>query len=435
MPSSVPPERLTRHEISWLLAQEARGAAKTLRTEVAELRAPGDMKSLAPPAEVETTLDALDDTIEMLSQLNTRVRDKGRRGRIDLAALLVELAPHARIAIAPGAGTEVFGEETELRRMLHLLVSQASGRTPEEAEIDVTVRRQGDFVRVSANLGPDTAALGELEGRWLSRMALRHGGSVALEGGTISILLQADGAIDQREVTELRKELEQAQQLGEAYARELASVLAAGDVRTEIPPASRGDPEHFNGVRCLSAAVSRALKGLPDLPGPVQELAGELAAVAECSLDAERTTVDLGETLQSVGAELEPHASRAEVSIVYDAGRNVLLKTARPTLELLLRNLLLHGIAATPPGGRIKAAVHRTELGTAVSVSDQGPAVPDASRWGLVRHEIDPTRLGRPAGVALVLADATATALHAALELRESVDGHTETWVTLGRGP
>ena len=98
------------------------------------------------------------------------------------------------------------------------------------------IRRQGDFVRISADLGPDTAALGELERRWLSRMALRHGGSVELEGGTHSILLQADGAIDQREVTELRKELEQAQQLGEAYARELASVLAAGDVRTEAPP-------------------------------------------------------------------------------------------------------------------------------------------------------------------------------------------------------
>jgi len=429
----VPPERLTRHEISWLLAQEARGAAKALRTEVDQLRVPGDAKSVPPP--VETTLDALDDTIEMLSQLNTRTREKGRRGRIDLASLLVEMAPNARVAIAPGAGTEVFGEETELRRMLHLLVGQASGRAPGDAEIEVTVRRQGDFVRVSANLGPDTAALGELESRWLSRMALRHGGSVELEGKTLSILLQADGATDQREVTELRKELEQAQQLGEAYARELASVLSAGDVRTEIPPPSRGDPEHFNGVRALAAAVHRGLRGLTDSPAAVQELLTELGSVAECSLEAERSTVDLGATLRSVGAQLEPHASRAEVVITYDAGRNILMKTARQTLEMLFRSLLLHGIAATPRGGRVKAAVHRTELGTAVSVCDGGPAVPEASRWDVIRHQIDPTRFGRPAGVALVLADATATALNAALELRESADGHTETWVTLGRGP
>jgi hypothetical protein len=428
----VPPERLTRHEISWLLAQEARGAAKALRTEVDQLRTT-DPKSIAPP--VETNLDALDDTIEMLSQLNTRGRDKGRRGRIDLASLLVEMAPNARIAIAPGAGTEVFGEETELRRMLHLLVGQASGRTPAEAEIDVTVRRQGDYVRIGANLGPDTAALGELESRWLSRMALRHGGSIELEGKTLSILVQADGAIDQREVTELRKELAQAQQLGEAYARELASVLSAGDVRTEIPPPSRGDPEHFNGVRALAAAIHRGLRGLTDSPAAVQELLTELGAVAECSLEAERTTVDLGATLRAVGAQLEPHANRAEVTIVYDAGRNILMKTAQSTLEVLFRTLILHAISATPRGGQIKAAVHRTELGTAVSVCDQGPAVPEASRWDVIRHQIDPTRVGRPAGVHLVLADATATALNAALELRESADGHTETWVTLGKGP
>jgi hypothetical protein len=60
--------------------------------------------------------------------------------------------------------------------------------------------------------------------------------------------------------------------------------------------------------------------------------------------------------------------------------------------------------------------------------------VPEASRWDVIRHQIDPTRVGRPAGIALVLADATATALNAALELRESPDGHTETWVTLGKG-
>ena len=140
----MPPERLTRHEISWLLAQEARGAAKSLRTEVVQRRAPSDPHRLGEP--VETTLDALDDTIEMLSALNVGGRNKGRRGRIDLAALLVEIAPNARVALEPGAGTEVFGDEGELRRMLHLLVAQASGRTPGESNIPVRIRRQGSAV-------------------------------------------------------------------------------------------------------------------------------------------------------------------------------------------------------------------------------------------------------------------------------------------------
>ena len=53
------------------------------------------------------------------------------------------------------------------------------------------------------------------------------------------------------------------------------------------------------------------------------------------------------------------------------------------------------------------------------------------SRWPVIRHHVDPTRFGRPAGVNLVLADAATTALQAELQLEESPDGHTETWVNL----
>jgi len=445
----VPPERLTRHEISWLLAQEARGAARSLRTEVTQRRAPSDPHRLGAP--VETTLDALDDTIEMLSALNVGARGKARRGRIDLAALLVEIAPNSRIAIAPGAGTEVFGDEAELRRMLHLLVAQASGRAPMETEIEVHIKRQGDFVRISANLGPDTAALGELESRWLSRMALRHGGSVELEGGTHSILLQADGAIDQREVTELRRELAEAQQQGEAYARELASVLAAGDVRTEAPPPSRGDPERFEGVKSLASATHRALRGLLEglrngieSGAPIadtlhrvvsaQELAAELGAVGDCAMATSGEALSLPELVRGVLSQLEARAARAEVTLELESPPAAKVRAARAPLELLVRNLVLHAIDATPRKGTVTAFILPTELGVSFGVRDEGTSIPEASRWDVIRHHVDPTHFGRPAGVALVLADAAATALTAELELRESAAGCTESWVHLRKG-
>src|SRR5688500_6103933 len=99
----VSQERLTRHEISWLLAQEARGAARALREGVSQLRqGPGQQPLIVnAPSEapaVETTLDALDDAISMLSDLNTAGRGaKARRGRIDLAALLMDLVPNTRL--------------------------------------------------------------------------------------------------------------------------------------------------------------------------------------------------------------------------------------------------------------------------------------------------------------------------------------------------
>ena len=105
------------------------------------------------------------------------------------------------------------------------------------------------------------------------------------------------------------------------------------------------------------------------------------------------------------------------------------MRAARAPLELLVRSLLSHAIAATPREGEVVADVHRTELGVTLSVSDGGPPVPEAARWETIRHRTDPTSLGRPAGVSLVLADAAATALSADLELRESPDAHSEVWV------
>src|SRR5262245_39693207 len=58
---NVSNDRLTRHEISWLLAQEARGAAKALRS---ELGSPGSGEPKPPGTPAMTSLDQLDDAID-----------------------------------------------------------------------------------------------------------------------------------------------------------------------------------------------------------------------------------------------------------------------------------------------------------------------------------------------------------------------------------
>jgi signal transduction histidine kinase len=402
---------------------------------------------------VETTLDALDDAIEMLSELNTGGKGRSRRGRIDLAALLYEIVPNARIAIEPGAGTEVFGDEVELRRMLHLLVGQASGGASSLGlrETEVNIRRKSDFVRIAVNLGPDTAELAELEHRWLSRMALRHGGSVELEGGTLSVLLQADGASDKREVTELRKELAEAQELGEAYARELASMLAGGDVRTETPPAPAGSGgDRFEAVQSACAATERVLRGFAealraDLTGlddarssalgrrlaQLQEFSLELTSVGACSVNEAPRSVDASVLLTQAAQKAESRASRATVELSVAAGSSMNVRVRPALLELLMRSLLDHAIAASPKGGHVRAQLVPTGLGIALAVSDEGPKVPEGSRLDVLRHRIDPTSFGRPAGLSLLVADAAAAALDAELELRESATGGSELWVTL----
>lgn len=457
-------ERLTRHEISWLLAQEARGAARALREGVTQLRQgpAAEPRIITGPSEgpaVETTLDALDDAISMLSDLNTGARgaNKARRGRIDLAALLMDLSPNTRLAIEPGAGTEVFGDEQDLRRMLNMLVTQAGSTQGGAAE--VKIRRQAEWVKISVELGPDAGAQ-ELERRWLSRMATRHGGWVELEGGTQSILLPADGASDQREVVELRKELEQAQQLGEAYARELASVLAAGEIRTEPPPpvVARGGSQRFEALQGAALGLQRSLKGLVEglradaslalselgessaltqslnkRAAAAAELATDLAIASDCPFDEPKSEVSVAELVKSAVLDAEPRALRHGVTIVTKGPATLRLTTRPKALLALIRALLHHAISATPREREIALSAYAVEAGVMISAQDGGPSVTEAHRADVLRNRTDPSALGRPSGVALLIAEAAAESLGATLELRDGPDGQAEVWTLLGR--
>jgi two-component system OmpR family sensor kinase len=256
--------RLTRHELSWLLTQEAQNAAERLRVGVQFLRtqAPPPPSPTDDPAQgVETSLDALDDVMKMLSNLNQRaVPQSGnmpaaRRGRIDIAALLVEVAPDARVAIEPGSGTEVYGDEADLRRMIQVLVGHGSGEGA-----SVHVRRDGDEVKISVALGPDSSPTAETERAWLSRVIIRYGGRHELEGGSEVLVFPADGASDRSETQALRKELDEARKQGEVYARELAAIFDRGEEVTAVstvPPAPGVPSEaRFSAMTKLCSGIA-----------------------------------------------------------------------------------------------------------------------------------------------------------------------------------
>jgi two-component system OmpR family sensor kinase len=471
----VSKDRLTRHELSWLLAQEARGAAHALREGVTQMKLPvlgkpgpevtiiSELPSSGSPSlpPVETNLDALEDAINMLSALNSGSRGgKTRRGRIDLAALLYEVAPHARIAIEPGAGTEVFGEESDMRRMFHMLVNQDSNAQGGPSEVEI--RRQGEWVKIAVQLGPDTVATADVERRWLSRMATRYGGYVELEGGTQAIFLPADGASDQREVVELRKELEQAQQLGEAYARELAAVVTAGDLRSEIPPTAPPETgvDRLELLQNTASALQRVLRHwLDGLRADTQELVkqlgeqaplaqsfsrrmtvgaellGDLGLLTECDLAEPVRRVDVSELARDAMQSVESRAARHGVSISARLPERAPFETRPSELRVLLRALLHHAVAATPRTGQVQLSLVPTEMGMLISVEDGGPVVPEASRTDVIQHRTDPASFGRPAGVSLLVADVIGGVLGSGAGMREGTEGRAEIWVVLRNRP
>lgn len=269
-------DRLTRRELSWLLTQEAKGAADRLRQGVQILTQPpapppSDLppkSDRAPQSErpitlslagegnegLESTLNALDEAMQRLAELSGPASGaRTRRGRIDLGALLWELAPDARVQLEPGAGTEVFGDEGELRRMLNVLVGAAAvGASPQ----GVSVRREGPEVRLAVELGPDTAPISPAERAWLSRMSIRYGGRYELDGNRECLVFPALEAEEHNEVLSLRRELEAAKAQGEAYARELAAVFAEEPSQASRPPTVGETP--YEGL-AVSARLAEAL--------------------------------------------------------------------------------------------------------------------------------------------------------------------------------
>ncbi len=460
-------DRLTRHEISWLLAQEAKGAAKALREGVTRLTnpPPAGNETTATAPSVHTTLDALDGAIGILSALQAQpgAQPVHRRGRIDLAALLYDVAPQARIKMAPGEGTEVFGDERELRRILHMLVNQTHAN-PSGAGLtaspEVDIRRDGEFVRISVDLGPDSSATTEIERRWLSRMAVQHGGRLEFKGGRQSVFLPADGATDQREVVELRKELEQAQQLGEAYARELAGFFASGLDSAESPAEQEapGSSERFETILGIAAGLDGTLKDwleqlredaslaareIGDRSELTQRLmrrqtfmqdhVRELSAIARCPADEPRAKLDAVAVTHEAIDGFEARCARGQIRVVLEAPESCMITTYPEAFKLLMRSLLNHAITATPQGKSVEIEIlpHPDELW--IHVTDAGPNVPQKARRDVLNHALAPARLGRPGGISLLVAHAAAGRLGGTLALSEAANARTQAQLRLGR--
>jgi signal transduction histidine kinase len=419
------------------------------------------MKSNPPPEEggaagLDATLDALDDTMKMLSSLHNRpVRVTGRRGRVDLAALLWEVAPGARAAIEPGSGTEVFGDEAELRRMLQLLVEHGSG-----SESQVTIKREGDMVRVAVVLGPDATATAEAERAWLSRMATRYGGRLDLEGGMEIFTLPADAERVERQA--LEKELDEARKQGEAYARELAATFTTseeGVTPSTFPPPLAGTDvgDRVAVLVRISGGIAAELRSLL-MPAVreiaalakddetkfetirselahAQDLAHTLATLGEIDVQELPGPVSVGEIVAKQVSQLGGRAARAgvTVNIVDETQAKSHARASLRAITALIDGLLAQAIQASPRASTVTVGVTDAERGPSVFVDDAGPPLPKAARRPFVGLETEPGTYGRPTSLPLYVAAALASWQGATFELDDAPTGGLRVRVTFSR--
>lgn len=480
-------ERLTRTELSWLLTQEAKSAADKLRKGVG---LGGPLPPILPPSGatpapsavvpsvslgevsisvsedtgVETVLNRLDETMSMLASLYGN-QPRGRRGRIDIAALLWETAPEARVQLEMGSGLVVNGDESELRRMLHVLMA-LGGDPASQGSVAVSVRREGDDVRIAVELGPDKSHNLETETQWLSRMAVRYGGHFSLEGNANTLTLPASN--DEREVETLRKELATAQAQGEAYARELAAVMTSS--RSEPPPAmspstppakpSTGSPPPTDGlaplvgmarslvsdIRGILAALGRDIAPLrergkwgerdaeiAELASSVgrhvtaaSEVVSDLARLAGCPLFELPGTCHLPEVLRDVVKADQIRAARHGVTIKLDVPNEVIddfLPVA--SVQVLFQELLDSAISVSPVDSTVQVGIQETANGVVVTFDDAGPTLTQKAKSGAVNRDFDALVQERTAALPMIAAFAIASHLRAPLTLQDSPRGGT----------
>ena len=470
-------DRLTRNELTWLLAQEARSAAQKLRQGVG---IPTGLEVTPPPmiieegtGGVESTLNRLDDAVNMLASLHGHATTRGRRGKIDLAALVWEVAPEARVQLEMGEGTAVFGDEAELRRMLHVLIGMSGDPSTTGGTPGVTIRRNGDEVRVGINLGPDTSTSFETERVWLSRMAVRYGGRLELDGSTRTLILGADVDTHRRELESLKRELAAAQAQGEAYARELAVLFnrevgaipgpppMPGSISAIPPLSSRfpaggadGLPVLVASMRSLGAdlrgilaAIGRDIAPLRDREGEAGETAqsvgrhvtaasevvADLARLGACPIGELHRSTDLADLVREVVQSDLVRAARHEVRVVVNAPDHLEDNVPASSLHVLFHALLDHAINASPPGSEAIVTLTDEAAGAQITFDDAGPALSPSARSGLLSRDFEAIALGRPRALSLIAAYAIAAHLRLALDIEDGPRGGTRVRLTLTR--
>lgn len=455
--------RLTRQELSWLLTQEAQNAAERLRVGVQVLRthtptgealAPEEEKLGGDPAlHVDASLDALDDVMKMLSNLNQRqsasqLAAAPRRGRIDLAALTVEVAPEARVSIEPGSGTEVFGDEADFRRMLQVLIGHGTGEGA-----TVTVRRDGDDVRVSTTLGPDSSPTAGTERAWLSRMALRYGGRHELESGNEALVLAAEAASDRTERAALRKELDEALKQGEVYARELAAISERGEeiaTFSSVPPITGLPPaERFATVTKVCAGVASELRAnlaplvtelgalrrhdvtdevldtLRRRASHVQEIVTSLRSIGGLPAHELATEVDLVDIATTAAREGSGVGERGHVTVMVKPGdpsraQRVYVRSGSKIVAALARELVAHAVAASPNGAIVEISVTDDPAGPRLVIDDAGSPLPASARRSFLALDAEAGQYARPSALPIFMAAELAACIGARLELSDA---------------
>ncbi len=152
-------------------------------------------------------------------------------------------------------------------------------------------------------------------------------------------------------------------------AHELRTPLAAMKTQAQVLQMKlESSPEYSDGLKNLLLSIDRATHMVEQL----------LAFARLQKQDSPIEEVDLSQLVQEVIRDMAPAATKKNHQLVLDCTDNIAINGNREALAIVIRNLVDNAIKYTPHNGEIRVCLNESGRSVVLTVSDNGPGVPDA---------------------------------------------------------
>jgi len=365
---------------------------------------------------------ALTESISALSRVARRIGagDLGARADVASSDETRDLA-HAINSMAEGLARAMADlEETAAR--LHLILSQmAEGVlvTDESERLQLVNPEASRLLGVDAvaALGrPMGAALPEHELVDIARRAMRLGTvlsqEITVHGEPLRILTttaaplctpqgDAEGVvIALRDITELRKLMTVRQEFVANASHELRTPVAA--IRSLAETLEGGALEDPLAARRFLLRIVDNTEGLVQLLDDMVALS-QLDEAPQALLEPE--TLPVAEVLRTAASRLQAQAEAKGVTLQVSAPEGLCVTASSQHLLGALVNLVDNAVKFSPNGGRVDLAAERDAGSARVTVTDEGPGIPEKARERVFErfYRVDRGRSRQPGGTGLGL--------------------------------
>lgn len=173
-------------------------------------------------------------------------------------------------------------------------------------------------------------------------------------------------------IERLRRVLDRQRQFMADAAHELRTPLTAVHLQTQLLERAASEAERAEAITALKQGVQRSTQ--------LAERLLTLARLEADTLSPDYADVDLSAVAQQVVAELKPLAESRSVQLDLSVSPDAVLEANQGAMYSLLSNLVENALRYSSSGGTVQVAVQAEPTQIRISVTDNGPGIPESER-------------------------------------------------------